>query len=154
MGESGNGEFELIIRTMNKYLDNHETSSCEYWHIDKNYGDIIRDNTTKVEKYIGNKVFLVPIIGEKTHYKNINDDERRIFFKEAKEHDFFYGFSSNEECEDKEISKTILTYNNSKICEDEFGSVHLMGRLGTMHAAPNESNKGRIILLITTYNKN
>jgi hypothetical protein len=153
-GESGDGEFELIIRTMSGYLDNHKTSSCEYWHIDKSYGDIIRDNTSKVEKYIGNKVFLVPIIGEKTHYQNINDEERRIFFKEAKEHDFFYGFSSNEECEDKEISKTILAYNDSKICEDGYGSVHKIGKLGTMHAAPNESSKGRIILLITPYNKN
>jgi hypothetical protein len=154
LGESGNGEFELIIRTMSGYLDNHKTNSCEYWHIDKSYGDIIRDNTSKVEKYIGNKVFLVPIIGEKTHYQNINDEERRIFFKEAKEHDFFYGFSSNEECEDKEISKTILAYNDSKICEDGYGSVHKIGKLGTMHAAPNESSKGRIILLITPYNKN
>ena len=50
---------------MNKYSDNHETNSCEYWHIDKSYEDIIKDNTSKIGKYIGNKVFLIPIIGEK-----------------------------------------------------------------------------------------
>ena len=91
---------------------------------------------------------------KKTHYKNISDDERQMFFKEAKDYNFFYGFISNEECKDKEISKTILTYNNNEICEDGYGSVHLMGKLGTLHAAPNESSKGRILLLITPYNKN
>ena len=153
-GKSDGSEFELIIRTMNKYSDNHETNSCEYWHIDKSYEDIIKDNTSKIRKYIGNKVFLIPIIGEKTHYKNISDDERQMFFKEAKDYNFFYGFISNEECKDKEISKTILTYNNNEICDDGYGSVHLMGKLGTLHAAPNESSKGRILLLITPYNKN
>ncbi|EDV18913.1 uncharacterized protein TRIADDRAFT_62625 [Trichoplax adhaerens] len=61
-GKSDGSEFELIIRTMNKYSDNHETNSCEYWHIDKSYEDIIKDNTSKIRKYIGNKVFLIPII--------------------------------------------------------------------------------------------
>lgn len=144
---------EIVLRTRTEY-DSEENNNCIYWHIDKSHGEIRKSeaNNSNFSHPIGTKerqeIFIISLLGEPTIFQHINSQQRDEFFNFANETRFFYGHSSIESCIAQDGIDGLFHYKNSISSENGYGSVHIMGKTGTIHAAPPRSS-ARMLLLIT-----
>lgn len=131
--------FELRIRIRPPYNSDED---CFFWHLDKSQNEVlgIFDDDKEIR-------FIIPLIGSGTVYKKITQQQRSDFMKIATDNIHYYGHGLVG-CEiDDEIS-TLLNSNEIKEAQPGYGSVHIAGSKGAMHAAPKKSGH-RLILLIT-----
>ena len=147
---TGYDNAEVMLRTEGeRHIDeNNSINQCLYWHIDKSSQEIginIEGNqSVKKEKQM---LFIISLIGESTVFHYSNDQQRRDFFNIANETVFFYGHTSR--CEVNDAVNQLFKYENINNAAFGYGSVHIAGKNGTVHAAPLESKDGRMLLLIT-----
>lgn len=142
----GATEAEVIIRTREPY----ESNGCSYWHIDKNRNQSLKDiSSTNLDmQSYGDKAFLVVLKGESTNYQKLEKQERQLFHKYANETSFYYGHTATECREDDKITNMFKGENTIAV-KQGYGSVHKVGKEGSIHKEPSESLLGRILLVIT-----
>ena len=142
VGELGVKDFELKIRIREGYKNEDD---CLYWHLDKSKNEILGQKEENKEKR-----FLITLKGEGTRYKKIDDVARVSFMKEAEEAPYYYGHGI-EGCKSNDKINQLFKKGELIKTEEHYGSVHIAGSNGAMHAAPEES-ESRLILLITPKN--
>lgn len=142
VGELGVKDFELKIRIREDYKNEDD---CLYWHLDKSENEILGQKEENKEKR-----FLITLKGDGTIYQKIDDVARASFMKEAEKALYYYGHGI-EGC--KSNDKINQLFKNGELIktEEHYGSVHIAGSNGAMHAAPGESDS-RLILLLTPKN--
>ncbi|WP_236869646.1 hypothetical protein [Candidatus Bandiella numerosa] len=141
----GVGDAEIVLRTRATYTD----TVCDYWHIDKDRNLVLEEiaQENKKQKYL-ERVYLIPIIGEGTEYKEVEVAKREKFHQIAVETPFYYGHGSSNDCKEEDpITK--LFSGDKEMVKKGYGSVHKVGKEGAIHKAPSQSNSGRMILIIT-----
>ena len=127
---------EIILRTRGSY----EEGACCYWHIDKS-----RNHPNDTLNY-ADLVFLVPLHGESTVYQEANVEWENLFHSLANETTFYYGHT---ECHDNDEITKLFEIKDIQSPQYGHGSVHVVGKYGTLHREPKKSDFGRLILLIT-----
>ena len=142
VGEMGVENYELSIRSRESYESKED---CLYWHLDKSEGEVSGNSDNGEEKR-----FIMVLKGNGTVYQNINEEMRGEFMKVAEEAPYYYGHGLDGCKAHDEINQ--LFRNQEKVfTKEQYGSVHIAGSNGAMHAAPKES-ESRLILLLTPKN--
>jgi hypothetical protein len=139
IGELEAEEYELRIRSRESYKSEED---CMYWHLDKSEKEILRNSDSGKEKR-----FIMVLKGEGTVYQKINKEQRETFIKAAEEAPYYYGHGL-EGCKANDEINQLFRDQEKVITKEEYGSVHIAGSNGAMHAAPKES-EGRLIMLLT-----
>jgi hypothetical protein len=139
IGELEAEEFELKIRSMESY---RSKENCMYWHLDKSKAEKLGNTDITKEKR-----FIIVLKGEGTLYKKISDEQREEFMKVAKEAPSFYGHGIKA-CKVDDGINQLFNQQETFITKSQYGSVHIAGYNGTIHAEPKES-ESRLILLLT-----
>jgi hypothetical protein len=139
MGESEAEEYELRIRSRESYQSEED---CLYWHLDKSEEEILGNFNNVKEKR-----FIMVLKGEGTVYQAIDEEQRETFIKVAKEAPYYYGHGL-EGCKTNDEINQLFRDQEKVATKEQYGSVHMAGSNGAMHAAPKES-EGRLIILLT-----
>lgn len=139
MGESEAEEYELRIRSRESYQSEED---CLYWHLDKSEEEILGNFNNVKEKR-----FIMVLKGEGTVYQAIGEEQREVFMKVAKEAPYYYGHGL-EGCKTNDEINQLFRHQEKVATKEQYGSVHMAGSNGAMHAAPKES-EGRLIILLT-----
>jgi len=139
MGELDVEEYELRIRSRGSYESEED---CMYWHLDKSEEEILGNSNNVKEKR-----FIMVLKGEGTSYQKISEEQRKAFIKVAEEAPYYYGHGL-EGCKANDGINQLFRDQEKVITKEEYGSVHIAGSNGAMHAAPKES-EGRLIMLLT-----
>ena len=142
VGELGVKDFKLKIRIREDYKNEDD---CLYWHLDKSKSEILGQQEENKEKR-----FLITLKGDGTIYQKIDDVIRASFMKEAEEALYYYGHGI-EGCKSNDKINQLFKNRELIKTEEHYGSVHIAGSNGAMHAARGES-EGRLILLLTPKN--
>lgn len=151
---TGYENVEMILRSEKQYnIDESSISNqCIYWHIDKSHGEIA-ESTDVAGHLIGRekeqKLFIISLVGETTLYYHATNEQRQEFMSFANETAFFYGHNLPENCVDGDKINLLFDHEKIKSAQAGYGSVHIAGKQGSIHAAPVCSDHGRLILLIT-----
>jgi len=132
-------ECELRIRSRESYQSEED---CLYWHLDKSEEEILGNSNNVKEKR-----FIMVLKGKGTVYQKINKEQREVFMKVAKEAPYYYGHGL-EGCKGNDEINQLFRDQEKVITKEQYGSVHMAGSNGAMHAAPKES-EGRLIILLT-----
>ena len=139
IGELEAEEYELRIRSRESYESEED---CMYWHLDKSEKEILRNSDSGKEKR-----FIMVLKGEGTVYQKINKEQRETFIKAAEEAPYYYGHGL-EGCKGNDEINQLFRDQEKVATKEQYGSVHMAGGNGAMHAAPKES-EGRLIILLT-----
>jgi hypothetical protein len=139
IGELEAEEYELRIRSRESYESEED---CMYWHLDKSEKEILRNSDSGKEKR-----FIMVLKGEGTVYQKINKEQRETFIKAAEEAPYYYGHGL-EGCKGNDEINQLFRDQEKVATKEQYGSVHMAGSNGAMHAAPKES-EGRLIILLT-----
>ena len=146
---------EIIFKTEKANADNEENdySKCVYWHIDKSHGEILKNNDNifnfPISNEIRQKAFIISLSGDPTIYTEVSAKQRDDFFNIANTTEFFYGHNVQANCVERDQINQLFHQKEAKVARNGYGSVHIKGYAGTMHAAPTLFNESRIVLLIT-----
>ena len=147
---SGYIDAEILLRTEEKFsIDDADANSrCFYWHIDKSHGEIL-EKLDITNHPIGHakeqELFILPLKGEATLFQNINVSQREIFLSVANETEYFYGHNLGK-CDASDSINVLFNGGHITSAPKWYGSVHIAGKNGTLHASPNESVSGRMLL--------
>jgi hypothetical protein len=139
IGELQAEEYELRIRSRESYQSEED---CLYWHLDKSEEEILGNSNNVKEKR-----FIMVLKGEGTVYQAIGEEQREVFMKVAKEAPYYYGHGL-EGCKTNDEINQLFRDQEKVATKEQYGSVHMAGSNGAMHAAPKES-EGRLIILLT-----
>ena len=139
VGEMGVEKYELNIRSRESYQSEED---CMYWHLDKSHEEILGNSDNGEEKR-----FILVLKGEGTAYQKINEEQRETFMKVAEEAPYYYGHGL-EGCKTYDEINQLFKDGELMRTKKQYGSVHIAGSNGAMHAAPKGS-ESRLILLIT-----
>ena len=139
IGELEAEEYELRIRSRESYKSEED---CMYWHLDKSEEEILGNSNNVKEKR-----FIMVLKGEGTSYQKISEEQRKAFIKVAEEAPYYYGHGL-EGCKANDEINQLFRDQEKVTTKEEYGSVHIAGSNGAMHAAPKES-EGRLIILLT-----
>jgi hypothetical protein len=139
IGELEAEEYELRIRSREGYQSEED---CMYWHLDKSEDEILGNSDNGKEKR-----FIMVLRGEGTAYQEISDEQRMVFMKIAEEAPYYYGHGLDG-CKANDKINQIFKNQEAVATLERYGSVHIAGSNGAMHAAPKDS-KSRLILLLT-----
>jgi len=139
IGELEAEEYELRIRSRESYQSEED---CLYWHLDKSEEEILGNFNNVKEKR-----FIMVLKGEGTVYQAIGEEQREEFMKVAKEAPSFYGHGIKA-CKVDDGINQLFNQQETFITKSQYGSVHIAGYNGTIHAEPKES-ENRLILLLT-----
>lgn len=142
VGELKVEEFELKIRTRESYQSEED---CMYWHLDKSEREILGNCDNGEEKR-----FIMILKGEGTAYQKISEKQRETFMKVAEEAPYYYGHGLDG-CKTHDEINHLFRNQEKVFTKEQYGSVHIAGSNGAMHAAPKES-ESRLILLLTPKN--
>ena len=142
IGELEVEEYELRIRSRESYQSEED---CMYWHLDKSEEEILGNSDNGKEKR-----FIIVLKGEGTEYQKINEEQRKTFMKVAEEAPYYYGHGL-EGCKANDKINQLFRNQEKVFTKEQYGSVHIAGSNGAMHAAPKES-ESRLILLLTPKN--
>jgi hypothetical protein len=139
IGELQAEEYELRIRSRESYQSEED---CLYWHLDKSEEEALGNSNNVKEKR-----FIMVLKGEGTVYQAIGEEQRETFIKVAKEAPYYYGHGL-EGCKTNDKINQLFRHQEKVATKEQYGSVHMAGSNGAMHAAPKES-EGRLIILLT-----
>lgn len=139
IGELEAEEYELRIRSRESYQSEED---CLYWHLDKSEEEILGNSDNVKEKR-----FIMVLKGEGTVYQKLNEEQREVFMKVAEEAPYYYGHGL-EGCKINDEINQLFRDQEKVATKKQYGSVHMAGSNGAMHAAPKESG-GRLIILLT-----
>jgi len=142
IGELEVEEYELRIRSRESYQSEED---CMYWHLDKSKEEILGNSDNGKEKR-----FIIVLKGEGTAYQKINEEQRKTFMKVAEEAPYYYGHGLDG-CKTNDKINQLFRNQEKVLIKEQYGSVHIAGSNGAMHAAPKES-ESRLILLLTPKN--
>ncbi|RZI45772.1 hypothetical protein EDM53_04730 [Rickettsiales endosymbiont of Peranema trichophorum] len=134
---------EVVLRTRGNYTGD----GCEYWHIDKERNQSVKELGMDDSKLYAHIVFLISLVGERTVYRDVGAVERGIFYLLANETVFYYGHNST--CVSGDGITKLFEGGVNEVAEYGYGSVHISGINGSIHKAPDESRFGRMTLIIT-----
>lgn len=141
-----NAEIIFRMETKQTYIPNE----CLFWHIDKSHSEIAK-NVNQFEHTLGNEekqsFFIISLLGETTIYQNLDKYQRENFQHIANETTFFYGHSEGK-CEVNDPINELFADKKSDQARPGYGSVHIAGKNGTIHSAPNSISQ-RMLILIT-----
>jgi hypothetical protein len=146
---------EIIFKTEKANADNEENdySKCVYWHIDKSHGEILKNNDNifnfPISNEIRQKAFIISLSGDPTIYTEVSSQQRDDFFNIANTTEFFYGHNVQANCAERDQINQLFYRQKATMARNGYGSVHIKGYDGAMHAAPTLFNESRIVLLIT-----
>lgn len=141
IGQTATKKFELALRTRENYI---EKNDCIFWHLDKTKQEVLGQQNTNKELR-----FIIPLKGSGTIYQNINITTRSKFLETSEEAPYYYGHGLDG-CVNNDAILNLLNSSKTYKPEPNFGSVHVAGRNGAMHAAP-EMSGNRFLLLVTTF---
>ena len=139
IGELEVEEYELRIRSRESYQSEED---CMYWHLDKSEEEILGNSDNGKEKR-----FIIVLKGEGTEYQKINEEQRKTFMKVAEEAPYYYGHGL-EGCKANDKINQLFRNQEKVFTKEQYGSVHIAGSNGALHAAPKDS-ESRLILLLT-----
>jgi hypothetical protein len=150
MGVSDCNDAEVILRT---HAESLIKNNCLYWHIDKSHSEI-RQNIDIDDRPFGYKetqpLYLYVLRGEKTLFYPATDTQKAEFNKLANESDFIYGYHGSA-CQSEDNINQLLDYNLAISAPENYGSVHMAGKDGAIHAVPPYSSNGRLLIMITPF---
>ena len=139
IGELEAEEYELKIRSRESYQSEED---CMYWHLDKSEDEILGNSDNGKEKR-----FIMVLKGDGTAYQEINEEQRATFIKVAEEAPYYYGHGLDG-CKTNDKINQLFRNQEKVLIKEQYGSVHIAGSNGAIHAAPKES-ESRLILLLT-----
>jgi hypothetical protein len=142
IGELEVEEYELRIRSRESYQSEED---CMYWHLDKSEEEILGNSDNGKEKR-----FIIVLKGEGTEYQKINEEQRKTFMKVAEEAPYYYGHGL-EGCKANDKINQLFRNQEKVFTKEQYGSVHIAGSNGALHAAPKDS-ESRLILLTPKIN--
>ena len=139
IGELEAEEYELKIRSRESYQSEED---CMYWHLDKSEDEILGNSDNGKEKR-----FIMVLKGDGTAYQKINEEQRETFIKVAEEAPYYYGHGLDG-CKTNDEINQLFRNQEKVLTKEQYGSLHIAGSNGAIHAAPKES-ESRLILLLT-----
>ena len=139
IGELEAEEYELKIRSRESYQSEED---CMYWHLDKSEDEILGNSDNGKEKR-----FIMVLKGDGTAYQKINEEQRETFIKVAEEAPYYYGHGLDG-CKTNDKINQLFRNQEKVLTKEQYGSLHIAGSNGAIHAAPKES-ESRLILLLT-----
>ena len=140
IGQSEADEYGIILRSDEEFAN----QNCSYWHLDKARSEMGLGSSDDLEMR-----YVLIFKGERTQFKITDAQKKADFIKIAENDEYFWGHDENGCFEGDEINQ-LFANDQVKSPSEGYGSLHLPGANGAVHAVADASAAGRVLMVITT----
>jgi hypothetical protein len=140
IGQSEADEYGIILRSDEEFAN----KNCSYWHLDKARSEMGVGSSDDLEMR-----YVLIFKGERTQFKITDAGKKADFIKIAENDEYFWGHDENG-CFAGDAINQLFANDQVKSPGEGYGSLHLPGAGGAMHAVADASAAGRVLMVITT----